>query len=172
MANKKAKLIYDFVDGIQGTFVDKVRKGVTADDPNLDNAVKIEYVPLNPVKSAIGKITKMFFGATPTEISESIYPDSAIDEITQQSTEPGVPERAVIIRENQHERQPWLEKQGEEFESSIAKLEKEKSEAEKEGMMKDIDKMESEDKNKRDKSEPRGGRRRNRGGEDRISDMF
>jgi hypothetical protein len=175
MASKEAKRLYDFVDGIQGTYVNTVKDGVQADDPNLDNPCKIEYIPDQPVFKAMRRAVKMLFGVNTTVMTNRVYPEEAIKHKTLSSDEEGVPNRAVFILEDEHENQPLLEAVKMDFSESVAKMSKKKSESEKKQMHSDIQGLEEEDKDKRDSSEPnkpRGGRRRGGGDDKGIRDMF
>lgn len=170
---KDAKRLMDFVDGIQGTYVDTVKEGVQADDPNLDNACKIEYIPDTHVFKAFRRSMAMLFGRKPTVLTNRVYPESAIKHKTFQSDEEGVPEKVVYILEDQHGNAPVLEAVGREHEQSIAKAEKEKSSSEKQKTHQEIQQMEQNDEDKRSEREPsapRGSRRRN--DERGIGDMF
>lgn len=171
MANREAKRIKDFVDGIEGTWVDTIMEGVEADDPNLENPCRIKYHPdIDIFKTPIKALMAMV-GRKPTQVSNRVYPKDAIKHRVLESEEKGVPERVVVIFEDERGNQPFLEKMGEEFEGSIAKVNKKLSDTEKESLHKDIQRMEEEDEDKRDDKEPssrgRGGGRR-----DRMEDFF
>lgn len=171
MASREAKRIDDLVGNIEGTFVETVEEGVQADDPNLENPCKVKYIPdidvfKHPIKSIL-----MMFGKKPTVTSKRIYPKSAVQEKIWEGDEEGAPKHIVVIYEDQYGNQPYLRKLKEGFDGSIADIEKEKSETEKESLHKDIQRMEEEDENKRDNSEPRsrGGSRSRR---DRMEEFF
>lgn len=173
MANRESKRLIDLVDGIQGTWVDTITEGVQSQDPNLENPCRIKYIPDVDVFKHPVKALKMMFGAKPTEVSNSVYPKEAVKHKVLDHTEEGVPERVVVILEDEMGNQPLLEKLGMEFEGSISKISKKLSETEKESLHKDIEKMESQDEEKRESSEP-SSRSRRRGGmdRDRMEDFF
>lgn len=172
MGDTETKKIYDFVGGIQGNYVDTITEGVSADHPDLENPCRIEYIPDRDFWSALKIAFKQLFGFKGTVISQRVYPEKAIKHDVQESTEPGVPDKYIVIQEDEYENQPWLEKEEQDFEGSLAKLEKDLNAAKKDGMMKEVERMEAEDEGKREKEPSSRGRRRNRKSGSSMDEMF
>lgn len=162
MARNEAKRIFDLVDCIQGTYVDTITDGVTADNPDCENPCKVEYHPDQPAFKGIRTMASFFLGRGSSVVTNRVYPKEAISHYTLENhSEEGVPERVVVIEEDQHGNQTWLDQVHESFDKSIARMSEQLSRARKGQMETEIDKMENEEQS-RQQNEPSGGSRRSR----------
>jgi len=174
MARKEAKRIFDLVDCIQGTYVDTITDGVTADNPDIANPCRIEYIPDKPAFKGMREMFSFFFGRGSTVVTNRVYPKEAISHYTLENTsEEGVPSRVVVIEEDQHRNQTWLDQVHEAFQQSITEAQEKLNQAQKGRMETEIDKMESEEQS-RQQSEPSGGGRRRSSSDspNSIEDLF
>jgi hypothetical protein len=173
--------IVDLVNALDGNYVGKVRKGVSPGNQDIDDPVRIEYIPTKPALAELWKMAvNYFFRGKKSLLSNDIYPAEAVMEINNPAPdkENRMDEICVLvenIRGEAHLRDQILE----EFDSSLSEEIQKRNESKKELDRKEVnqkedeqkERMDNDDRGRRGRGPSRGGgRRKNR--DESIDDLF
>lgn len=166
MVNKENIRLWDFTQGRQGNFIEKVETldsgaPVTGDGSDTpEKVVKIKYYPdVDIMKSPLRWLKALFGQATPRVTSQK-FPESAVYRLNFDGTIPGQARSYMVIEEDQYGNAEALEKMELKREDSLARLQrkKEKSDAEKD--KKELENLNQSGENNQDSEYRRGRRRR------------
>lgn len=125
----REKKFIDLALGREGTYITKKKVRVQS-KANISYGYRVIWVPDKDALSGTAKIASMITGRGVEEVTEAIYPESALVERENPSNAEGSHDSEVVALETVEKGAPWIESLYGTFQDSITELEQEAQEAE------------------------------------------